>query len=160
MGMTNEEREPRWILIRQIFDVLGGTITVTEVNDYTIRIVGTGHAIVQVPIGSFLVGHSFDDDFEQTMTFNEDGTINKYVFMAEDELNMDLIAWAESILSGYSDYFNVDGSKKEEFYRLDLKDTSTKVILCVLLFWIICAPIVMIFGVCGTMEKCTNMQKS
>merc|ERR1712050_574810 len=58
---------------------------------------------------------------------------------------MDMMAWAEKVVSGYSNYFNVDGSKKEEYYRLDFKDTSTKIILFALLFWIICAPIAMVW---------------
>merc|ERR1711933_84750 len=76
---------------------------------------------------------------------NADGTIEKFVMWTEDDLSMDMIDWAERVMSGYSDYFNVDGSKNEEYYRLDLKDTSTKIILIALLFWIICAPIGMVW---------------
>merc|ERR1711933_661174 len=90
---------------------------------------------------------------EETFTFNEDGSIQKSLMWMEDDLILDVMAWAERVLSGYSDYFNVDGSKKEEFYRLDFKDTSTKIILFGLLFWIICAPIGMVWI---AMKWCTR----
>merc|ERR1711933_318527 len=121
------------------------SVTVSEVEDYSIKFALNASCVLQIPIGRFLVGHAFNDYIVQTVEFNADGTEKKLVLWTEDDLLMDLVDWADRVLSGYSDFFNVDGSKKEEYYRLDFEDTSTKIILFVLLFWIICAPIAMVW---------------
>ena len=70
----------------------------------------------------------------------------------------DLFDWAGEVLSGYSDYFVIDHENdgKDDFYRLDFKDTSTKIIILSLIVWIICAPL----GMVVIALKCCNKQKA
>ena len=47
----------------------------------------------------------------------------------------------------YSDYVRVDHSNKEKYWRFDIGDTSTRIIIVSLLIWFVCAPIAMVWVV-------------
>jgi len=148
---NEEQMKQRFRLIRQILDVTQVVASVTEVNDYTIKIVSNASCTLQVviPGTNYMVGHSFQEYIVGTTTFNADGTIRKRTAWTEDHIDGTLVEWAETVLSGYSDYFVIDHENdhegKNNFYRLDFKDTSTKIIILSLIVWIICAPMVMVF---------------
>merc|ERR1712228_901112 len=157
--MGRQQVQARRRLIRQILDVDKVIVSVTEVNDYTIKIAANASCTLQVKIPgtNYLVGHSFEEYYVQKTIFNADGTQKKIVRWTEDHLDGDLSEWAEAVLSGYSDYFVIDHEHegKNDFYRLDFKDTSTKIIILSLIVWIICAPLGMVF----IALKCCNKRK-
>merc|ERR1712228_295627 len=156
---SRQQVQARRRLIRQILDVDKVIVSVTEVNDYTIKAVANASCTLQVKIPgtNYLVGHSFEEYYVETITFNDDGTTRKRVQWTEDHLDGDLTEWAEAVLSGYSDYFVIDHEHegKDDFYRLDFKDTSTKIIILSLIVWIICAPL----GMVVIAFKCCNKSK-
>ena len=49
------------------------------------------------------------------------------------------------LMDRYGDYLKVDYENKDEYYRLDLGDTSTKLLVGCLLLWLICAPLCMVW---------------
>merc|ERR1712228_675023 len=157
--LSYEQRKQRTKLVRQILDVHKVIVSVTEVHDYTFKAVANASCTLQVKIPgtNYLVGHSFEEYYVETITFNDDGTMKKKVQWTEDHLDGDLSEWAEAVLSGYSDYFVIDHEHdgKNDFYRLDFNDTSTKIIILSLIVWIICAPLGMVF----IALKCCNKGK-
>merc|ERR1712228_313270 len=147
--LAADQTKKRSQLIRKILDVNQMIVSVTEVNEYTIKTEANASCTLQVKIPgtNYLIGHAFEEYYVQTVIFNEDGTHKKRIEWTEDHLEGDLVEWAEAVLSGYSDYFVIDHENegKNDFYRLDFKDTSTKIIILSLIVWIICAPLGMVF---------------
>ena len=174
-------------LISNILDVVSVNYTVSDIRPYSMRINGTMKCRLTARVGGFLIGHNvcflslsvydfaahlarftqFTDDFNNTYTFNDDGTWRQWFVHDEQSMASSLEEWADSTLvSGYAagheyildlierygDYLKVDHDNKDQYYRLDLGDVSTKVIIGCLVLWFVCAPI----GMVWVAMKCFN----
>merc|ERR1712129_337659 len=128
------------------------------IHEYTMTIASNASCILAVPIGNFTINHAFEDYYVETIEFYADGAQRKVIHYTEDYLSGDLLDWASNVLSGHSDYLQLEYrmKHKDEFYQLDLKDTSTKVIILAVIVWIICAPLAMVYF---AMKCCTKAKE-
>merc|ERR1712099_29906 len=83
----------------------------------------------------------------ETYEFNDDGTLRKTILWTEDDLSYDMMEWAEQALRGMGDYLKVDHANKDNYYQIGLGDTGVRIFIAFILFWLIVAPIGMIWMV-------------
>merc|ERR1712129_659985 len=126
-----EESKERMDLIRKVLDVTQMIVSVTDIHEYTMTIASNASCVLAVPIGNFTINHEFEDYYVETIEFYADGAQKKDVHYTEDYLSDNLMDWASNVLAGHSDYLQLEYrmKHKDEFYQLDLKDTSTKAII-------------------------------
>ena len=110
----------------------------------------------QVQISSFQVGHAFKDYHVEEFEFNDAGQLTKKIQWTEDDLAADLIEWSEQVLSGYGDYLKVDHANKDQYYQIDLGDNGVRGLIALILFWILCAPIGMVWI---AMKYCSEQEE-
>merc|ERR1711971_784994 len=77
--------------------------------------------------------------------FNDDGRQFGEIEWTEDDLSFDLMEWADQTLRGYGDFLKVDHANKDKYYQIDLGDTSVRIFIGLVIFWVICAPIGMVW---------------